>query len=57
MLVVCMLCIAVPQLVVAAKLDDVRPYLENGFSLDLGVFFPAEIVILRRNEIAGDLRD
>ncbi len=39
-LVSCALCLAVPQFTVAEETGDVHPYLENGFSLDLGAFYP-----------------
>jgi len=40
MLVVCVLFTAVPQLAVAENSDDLHPYLDSGFSLDLGIFYP-----------------
>ena len=52
-IVVCALCLAVPQLTVAAETEDVHPYLENGFSLDLGIYFPDRTMDLRVN---GSLR-
>ena len=53
-LVVCMFCIAGPQLTVAAESEDVHPYLERGFSLDVGVFYPDRELDLRINgSIAG----
>ena len=54
-LVVCMLCFAAPQLTVAAESEDLHPYLERGFSLDLGVFFPDRELDLRVNgTLTGD---
>ncbi len=53
-LVVCMLCFAGPQLTVAAESEDLHPYLERGFSLDLGIFYPDRELDLRVNgSIAG----
>ena len=54
-LVVGMLCFAAPQLTVAAESEDLHPYLERGFSLDLGVFFPDRELDLRINgSLVGD---
>ncbi len=54
-LVVCLLCFAAPQLTDAAESDDLHPYLERGFSLDLGIFFPDRELDLRVNgSLAGD---
>jgi len=44
---VCLLGLAVSQLAAAAESDDVHPYLEKGFSLDLGVFYPDRQMDLR----------
>ena len=44
-----MLCLAAPQLTVAAESEDLHPYLRRGFSLDLGVFFPDRELDLRVN--------
>ena len=53
-LVVCALCLVVPQLTVAAETEDLYPWLERGFSLDLGVFYPDRELDLRVNgSIAG----
>ncbi len=54
-LVVCVLCFAAPQLTVAAELEDLHPYLESEFSLDLGVYFPDRKLKLRVNgSLAGN---
>ena len=54
-LVVCVLCFAAPQLTVAAESEDLHPYLESKFSLDLGVYFPDRELNLRVNgSLAGD---
>ena len=51
---VCMLCFAAPRLTVAAESADLHPFLERGFSLDLGVFFPDRKLDVRVNgSIAG----
>ena len=53
-LVFCMLCFAGPQLTVAAETEDRHPFLEGGFSLDVGVFYPDRELDLRVNgSIAG----
>ncbi len=50
-----MLCFAAPQLTDAAESEDLHPYLERGFSLDLGVFFPDRELDLRVNgSLVGD---
>ena len=46
---VCLLCFAGPKLAVAEDTEDLHPYLESGFSLDLGVFFPDRKLDLRIN--------
>ena len=46
-LVVCMLCFAAPQLTDAAESEDLHPYLERAFSLDIGVFYPDRELDLR----------
>ena len=48
-IVVCLLCFTAPQLAVAEDTEDLHPYLESGFSLDLGVFFPDRKLDLRVN--------
>ena len=53
-LVVCMLCFAGPQLTVAAESEELHPFLERGFSLDVGVFFPDRELDLR---VRGSLDD
>jgi hypothetical protein len=44
-----MLCFAGPQLAVAAESEERHPFLERGFSLDVGVFFPDRELDLRVN--------
>jgi len=56
-LVVCMLCFADPQLTVAAESEDLHPYLERGFSLDLGVFYPDRELDLRVNGSLAGIND
>ncbi len=56
-LVVCMLCFAVPQLTVAAESEDLHPFLERGFSLDLGVFYPDRELDLRVNGTIAGIND
>jgi hypothetical protein len=56
-LVVYALCLAVPQLAVAEELDDVHPYLENGFSLDVGVFYPDRQLGIRINGSVAGIND
>jgi hypothetical protein len=48
-LVVYALCLGVAQLTAAEESDDVHPYLNNGFSVDLGVFYPDRQLDLRVN--------
>ena len=55
--VVCMLCLAGPQLTVAAESEDLHPYLERGFSLDLGVFYPDRELDLRVNGSLAVIND
>jgi hypothetical protein len=52
-----MLCFAAPQLTLAAESEDLHPFLERGFSLDLGVFFPDRKLDLRVNGTLGDIND
>ncbi len=56
-LVVCVLCFAAPQLTVAAESEELHPYLESGFSLDLGVFFPDRELDLRVNGSLAGVND
>jgi hypothetical protein len=44
-----MLCFAGPQLTVAAETEELHPFLERGFSLDVGVFFSDRELDLRVN--------
>jgi len=55
--VVCMLFFAGPQLAVAAESEDLHPYLESGFSLDVGVFFPDRKLDLRVNGSLASIND
>jgi hypothetical protein len=55
--VVCMLCFAASSLTVAAESDDVHPYLENGFSLDIGIFYPDRELDLRVNGSLAGIND
>jgi hypothetical protein len=49
-----MLCFTAPKLTFAEDSEDVHPYLENGFSLDLGVFYPDKQLDLQVNgSVAG----
>ena len=54
---VCLLCFTAPQLAVAEDTEDLHPYLENGFSLDLGVFFPERKLGLRVNGTGSGIND
>jgi len=56
-LAVCLLCSAGPQLTDAAEPEDRHPYLENGFSLDLGVFYPDRQLDLQVNGSLGEAND
>jgi hypothetical protein len=56
-LVVCILCIVGSQLAVAAESEDLHPFLERGFSLDLGVFFPDRKLDLRVNGSLAGIND
>jgi len=56
-LVVCLLCFAGPQLTVAAESEDLHPYLERGFSFDVGVFFPDRELDLRVNGSLAGIND
>ena len=56
-LVVCMLYLAGPQLTVAAESEDLHPYLERGFSLDLGIFYPDRELDLRVNGSINGIND
>jgi len=52
-----MLCLAVPQLAVAEDTEDLHPYLENGFSLDVGVFYPDRHLDLRVDASLGGINN
>ncbi len=55
--VVCVLCFTGPQLTVAAESEDLHPYLQRGFSLDVGVFYPDRELDLRVNGSLGGVND
>jgi len=51
---VCLLGFAAPQLTIAAESENLHPFLQRGFSLDVGVFFPDRHLDLSVNgTIAG----
>ena len=54
-LVVCVFFFAVPQVLDAAEPRDRHPYLENGFSLDIGVFYPDRQLGLQVNGTLGGI--
>lgn len=54
---VCAFCLAASQLTLAAETEDVHPYLENGFSLDVGIFYPDRQVDLRVNSSLAGIND
>jgi hypothetical protein len=54
-LIVVAIIFAVPQVVTAEETRDRHPYLENGFSLDLGVFYPDRQLDLRINGSVGGI--
>ena len=56
-IVVCLLCFTAPQLALAEDTEDLHPYLESGFSLDLGVFFPDRHLDLSVNGSVGGIND
>jgi len=56
-LVVYALCLGAPQLTAAEESVDVHPYLKNGFSLDLGIFYPDRQLDLRVNGSLGGIND
>ena len=56
-LVVCILCIVGPQRAAATESEDLHPFLERGFSLDLGVFFPDRQLDLRVNGSLTGIND
>ena len=55
--VVCMLCLAGPQLAAAAEAEDLHPFLTRGFSLDVGVFYPDRELDLRVNGSISGIND
>ena len=56
-LVLCILSFAGPQLTVAAESEDLHPYLERGFSLDVGLFYPDRHLDLRVNGSLAGIND
>ena len=56
-LVVAILCLATPQLTVAEDSEGLHPYLESGFSLDLGIFYPDRELDLRVNGTISGIND
>ncbi len=56
-LVVWMLCFVAPQLTAAVESEELHPYLERGFSLDLGVFFPDRKLDVRVNGSLAGIND
>ena len=54
-LVVCLLSFTAPRLTIAAESEYLHPYLQRGFSLDVGVFFPDRHLDLSVNgSVAGE---
>ncbi len=56
-LVFCLFCFVSPRVTVAAESEDLHPYLERGFSLDLGVFYPDRELDLRVNGSLAGIND
>lgn len=56
-IIICLLCFTVPQLAVAEDTEDLHPFLESGFSLDLGVFFPDRHLDLSVNGSVAGIND
>ncbi len=56
-LVFCALCLAVPQLTVAAEAEDRHPSLESPFTIDIGVFYPDRELDLRVNGTIAGIND
>ncbi len=56
-LVVCLLCFAGPQLTIAAESENLHPFLQRGFSLDVGVFFPDRHLDLSVNGTVGGINE
>ncbi len=56
-IIICLLCFTAPQLAIAEDTEDLHPYLESGFSLDLGVFFPDRHLDLSVNGSVGGIND
>lgn len=57
LIVSCLLFITAPQLAVAEDTEDLHPFLESGFTLDLGVFFPDRHLDLSVNGSVGGIND
>ena len=56
-LVVYGLSFAAPQLADAAESEDLHPWLESGFSLDLGIFYPDRELDLQVNGTLTGIND
>jgi hypothetical protein len=56
-IIVCFVCCVGLQVAKAAETDDLHPYLESGFSLDLGMFFPDRHLDLSVNGSIADIND
>ena len=56
-LVVAVLCLASPQLTVAENSEGLHPFLESGFSLDLGIFYPDRQLDLAVNGSVTGIND
>ena len=56
-IVVCMTCLAVPQHTLAEESVDLHPFLQRGFSLDVGVFFPDRKLDLSVNGTVAGIND
>ncbi len=56
-LVVAVLCLAAPQLTVAEDSEGLHPFLESGFSLDFGIFYPDRQLDLAVNGTVTGIND
>ena len=52
-----MWCLVAPQLSVAEETDELHPYLDSGFSLDLGIFYPDRKLDLGVNGTIDGIKD
>jgi len=55
--IVCMLCLAGPQLTIAAEGDDRHPILESPFSINIGLYYPDRELDLRVNGTISGIND